>query len=135
MKMPLDPGRVYDAMECSYRHGVLDKLMAMQGEALEAVMEEADLNMGDLLNRLDEVGEESVTKLDRLLDRLRAFIRLANNDKLMELVSRVLDVRFVRRMMVKNMKIYVLEVVTGESPRSLRERIQAGLRKALWKAA
>jgi hypothetical protein len=129
-KVPIDPGEVYDVMECAYRHGVLDKSMVIQGEALEAVMQEADLNMGDLLNRMDEAEEATVQKVDKMLDRLGPFIKYANNDKLMKFVSRILDIPFVKRMMVQNMKKTILKVMTGESPPSLGERIKAALGKA-----
>jgi hypothetical protein len=129
-KVPIDPGEVYDVMECAYRHGVLDKFMAIQGEALEAVMEEGNLNMGDLLNRMDEAEEATVQKVDRLLDKLGPFIKYANNDKMMKLTSRLLDVPFVKKMMVANMKNTILKVMTGESPPSLGDKIKAALGKA-----
>ena len=128
--MPIDPGEVYDVMECAYRHGVLDKFMVIQGEALEAVMEETDLNMGDLLNRMDEAEEASVQKVDKLLDMLGPFIKYANNDKLMKFVSRLLDITFVKSMMMANVKNTILKVMTGESPPSLGKRIKAALGKA-----
>ena len=128
--MPIDPGEVYDVMECAYRHGVLDKFMTIQGEALEAVMEETDLNMGDLLNRMDEAEEASVQKVDKLLDMLGPFIKYANNDKLMKFVSRLLDITFVKSMMMANVKNTILKVMTGESPPSLGKRIKAALGKA-----
>ena len=117
--MPIDPGEVYDVMECAYRHGVLDKFTIIQGEALEAVMEEANLNMGDLLNRMDEAEEATVQKVDKMLDRLGPFIKYANNDTLMKFMSRILDIPFVKRKMVQNMKNTILKVMTGESPPSL----------------
>ena len=128
--MPINPGEVYDVMECAYRHGVLDKFMAIQGDALEAVMEEGNLTMGDLLNRMDEAEEATVQKVDKLLDKLGPFIKYANNDKLMKLTSRLLDVPFVKKMMVANMKNTILKVMTGESPPSLGDKIKAALGKA-----
>jgi len=128
--VPIDPGEVFDVMECAYRHGVLDKFMVIQGEALEAVMKEAELNMGDLLNRMDEAEEETVQKVDRLLDRLGPFIKYADSDRLMKFTSRILDLPLVKRMMVKNIKNSILKIMTGESPPSLGQRIKAALGKA-----
>lgn len=128
--MAINPGEVFDVMECAYRHGVLDKFMVIQGEALEAVMKEAELNMGDLLNRMDEAEEETVQKVDKLLDRLGPFIKYADSDRLMKLTSRILDLPLVKRMMIKNMKNSISKIMTGESPPSLGQRIKAALGKA-----
>ncbi|MBC7228761.1 MAG: hypothetical protein H5T74_14565, partial [Actinobacteria bacterium] len=50
--MPLDPQEVFRVMQCAWRNGVLDKFMVIQGEALEGVMADTGMNLGDLLNRL-----------------------------------------------------------------------------------
>ncbi|NPV60923.1 MAG: hypothetical protein HPY75_14830, partial [Actinobacteria bacterium] len=54
MALALDPAEVFKVMRCAWRNGVLDKFMVIQGEALEGVMADTGMNMGDLLNRLDE---------------------------------------------------------------------------------
>ncbi|NPV59498.1 MAG: hypothetical protein HPY75_07535, partial [Actinobacteria bacterium] len=54
MALALDPQEVFKVMQCAWRNGVLDKFMVIQGEALEGVMADTGMNMGDLLNRLDE---------------------------------------------------------------------------------
>jgi len=130
MKVSLDPAEVYQVLQCAYRNGVLDKFMAIQGEALEAVMEEAGVNMGDLLNRMDEAKEETVQKIDRLLDRMGPLVKYANNDRLMRLVSRLLDIPPVKRLIVSNIKKTILKTLNGQAPPSLADRIKALAGKA-----
>jgi hypothetical protein len=124
-KVSLDPQEVFKVMQCAYRNGVLDKFMVIQGEALEGVIADTGLNMGDLLNRLDEAEEATVMKIDRLLDRAGPFVKYANSDRLMKLSSRLLDSAAVRKMMVKNMRATLARTVTGSSPPSLGERLRA----------
>ena len=117
-------------MQCAYRHGVLDKFMALQGEALEGVMAEAGVNMGDLLNRMDEASEETVRKLDRRLDRAGPFVKYLDSDRLMRLASRLLDLPAVRKMVVSGIRKSILRTISGESPPSLAERVRALARRA-----
>ena len=102
--MSLDPQEVFNVMQCAYRNGVLDKFMVIQGEALEGVIAETGMNMGDLLNRLDEAEEATVMKIDRLLDKAGPLMKYLDNDTLMKLASRLLDIALVKKMMIKNMQ-------------------------------
>lgn len=128
--MSLDPKDVFNLMECAYRNGVLEKFMAIQGEVLEAVMERANVNMGDLCNRLDDAEEGTVQKVDRLLMRLGPLLKYANSDRLMRTVSRLLDLSAVRGMLVANMRNAILKTLPGQAPPSLRQRIKAVAGKA-----
>jgi hypothetical protein len=128
--LALDPKEVFQVMQCAYRNGVLDKFMTIQGEALEQVMEEADVNMGDLLNRLDEAEEATVMKIDRLLDRVGPLMKYLNNDALMKIASRMLDLAFVRKMMIANMKNQILRTVSDNPPPSLADKVKAMVGKA-----
>lgn len=114
-KMSIDSQMVFWAVQCAYRNGVLDKISALQGEALKAIMRETGLNMGDLFNRLDEAQEETVQKIDRLAGRLGPLIKYANNDRLMKLVSRILDIRAVQRIIVKGSKKMILKNLDGRA--------------------
>jgi len=89
--MPLEPGQVFEAMAAAYRHGVLDKSMPLLGRALEDVIKETGLNMGDLVNSLDEAAGETVSRLDALLSRSGLLLRYAAGDRVMKLASRALD--------------------------------------------
>jgi len=122
--MSLDPKEVFEAMQCAYRNGVMDKFNAIQGEALVAVMEESGWNMGDLLNRLDEADEKTVMKIDRLLNRVGPLVKYANNDHLMKFLSRLLDIGAVQRIASANMKNSILKTLPGQSPPSLSERVK-----------
>ena len=128
--MPLDPTDVFKVMQCAYRHGVLDKFMVIQGQALEGVIAETGMNMGDLLNRLDEAEEATVNKIDGLLDKAGPFIKYLDSDGLMKLTSHLLDIALVRKLMVKNMQATMARAATGVSPPSLGERLRALAGKA-----
>ncbi|MBN2025215.1 MAG: hypothetical protein JW854_00430 [Actinobacteria bacterium] len=128
--MSLDPAEVFNVMQCAYRNGVLDKFMVIQGEALEGVIAETGMNMGDLLNRLDEADEATVMKIDRLLDRAGPLMKYLDSDGLMKLASRLLDIALVKKMMVKNMKATMARAATGTKPPSLGERLRALAGKA-----
>jgi hypothetical protein len=128
--LALDPKEVFQVMQCAYRNGVLDKFMAIQGEALEQVMEEGDVNMGDLLNRMDEAEEATVMKVDRLLDRAGPLMKYLNNDGLMKLTSRLLDLAFVRKMMIANMKNTILRTVSETPPPTIADKLKSLVGKA-----
>ena len=128
--MSLDPAEVFKVMQCAYRNGVLDKFMAIQGEALEGVMAEAQVNMGDLLNRMDEASEEAVQKIDRLLDRAGPFMKYLDSDGLMRFSSRLLDIALVRKAMVAGMKQNILKTLSDTPPPSLLDRFRALAGKA-----
>jgi hypothetical protein len=127
MRVALNPSDVYDVLHCAYRNGVLEKFMAIQGEALEAVLQEGGYDMGDLLNRMDEAREETVTKIDRILERLGPFIKYASNDRLMRFSSRLLEMQAVKTFLVRRMKDGILKTMTGHAPPSLLERLKAVL--------
>lgn len=125
--MPIDPAEVYNAMECAYRHEVLDKFLAIQDQALEVVMKEARVNIGDLLNRVDEAQEKTIHGVDRMLERIDPLIKYTNNDRLMAFISRLLDIHFVQRLLVKRISGSILKIITGEGPSSFKERIKLTL--------
>ena len=128
--MSLDPAEVFKVMQCAYRNGVLDKFMVIQGEALEGVIAETGMNMGDLLNRLDEAEEATVMKIDRLLDKAGPLMKYLDNDRLMKFASRLLDIALVKKLMVKNMQATMARAATGTKPPSLGERVRALAGKA-----
>ena len=123
--MSLDPADVFRVMQCAYRNGVLDKFMVLQGEALEGVMADTGMNMGDLLNRLDEADEATVMKMDRLLDRAGPFLKYLDSDRLMRFASRLLDFSAVRKLMVKNLRATMGRAAAGIARPSLGERLKA----------
>lgn len=125
--MAIDPDEFYWTFEAVYRNGVLDRFMEIQGMAIEGVMQETGLNMGDLLNRMDEASDETVWKIERLLEKMGPFLKYARNDRVLGLVARALDVAFIRQLMVKTMKTRLTWAVTGEHPPPLSARIRDAL--------
>ena len=110
--MTLDQKGVYDVVACAHRTGVLDKLLSMQGEAIEAALEEEDITMWELLNAVEEVDDETIAKLDGLLGMIGGFIKFANNDELMMLLSYLLDDDLLKSMIVQRMKGSILQATS-----------------------
>ena len=125
--MPIDPAEVYNAMECAYRHEVINKFLTLQDQAFEVVMKEAQVNIGDLLYRVDDTQEKTIQRADRMLETIGPLIKYANNDRLMAFVSRLLDIHFVQRLLVKRSSGPILKVITGEGPSSFKKRIKITL--------
>jgi len=114
--MALKPGLVFEVMASAYRHDVLDKYMSLSGDALEGVMKDTGLQIGDLVNRLDETQERTVMRMDALLARSGTMLRLAANDRMMAMVSRLMDLKAVRRVMIAAMRRSLVMAVTGRTP-------------------
>ena len=114
--MALQPGLVFNVMACAYRHDVLDKYMSLTGDALEGVVDDTGLTVGDLVNKLDEAHERTVMRLDAVLARSGPMLRLAASDRLMAIVSRLLDMKTVRKVMVTVMRRSLVRIVSGKPP-------------------
>lgn len=99
-RLSLKQGQVFEVMACAYRHDVLDKGMSILGDAIDGMMREEDMKIGDLVNRLDEAQEQTVMKINAVLARSGPLLRLAATDTVMSLTSRLLSVRTVRNAMV-----------------------------------
>ena len=99
----LESTQVFAVMETLYRKGVIDKFIPLFGEVLVGLGEETGMNLGDLLNKLNEVKPETIRMLDRLLGISGPLLRLANNDRLMGLVSRILDLELIRLVLIRGL--------------------------------
>lgn len=95
--MSLDPEKVYGVMSAAFHHGVLDRILEMTGAALERALAETSLEMVDLLEKMDGVGEGTLRKIDRVLSVCGVFLSVAASDHFMRIISRLLDFAFVRR--------------------------------------
>jgi len=95
--LALKPGLVFEVMASAYRHDVLDKGMSIMGDAIDGAMLDTGLKIGDLVNKMDEAQERTVMKLNNLLARSGLLLQLAASDRLMAAVSRLLDVKVVRK--------------------------------------
>lgn len=120
--MAFRPEETFDLMRCMYRNGLLDRLSAIQGEALGEVMDETGINLGEIMNRLDQASDKSVAAVDRALGYSGSMPRYLTNDRLMRLASGLIDVPWVRRLAVKNMKRALLKVMVPEGPGSPARR-------------
>ncbi len=112
--MSFDPKLVFEVMACAYRNGVLDKIIFLQGQSLKLVMEETNLNLVDLMNRMDETTEETLFSFDRFLEKSDMLLRVANRDFPMKMVSRLLDFRFVKDLIINKTKGSIIKVMTSE---------------------
>jgi NADP-dependent 3-hydroxy acid dehydrogenase YdfG len=112
--LSLKQGQVFKVMACAYRHDVLDKFLSVLGDAIDGVMRDADLGIGDLVNKLDEAGEQTVMKLDGLIARSGPMLRFAAMDRVMAAVSRLMDVATVRKAMVAVTKRMLVKAVTAD---------------------
>jgi hypothetical protein len=111
--MALEAGQLYAVTAAAYRTGVLDKFLSIAGDAMDGAMEETGLNLDDLLNRADEVKEETLRKGDRLLGRSAFLLRFASSDRLMNLLSRLLDRQAVKRVAASGMQRFLVKAITG----------------------
>lgn len=111
--MALKPGLVFEVTASAYRNGVIDRGMALFGDALDGAINETGCEMGDLVNKMDEAGERTVMRIDALLARSGPLLRLAASDRLMALVSRLLNVEAVRRVGVTVLTKMLVRVVTA----------------------
>jgi hypothetical protein len=100
-------GQIYNVMAALYKTGLMEKLTKIQGEAIDIAVREIGLSMGDLVNMIDAIGEESVLNADKSLLKARKFLPLLSNGRLFAVISRILDnplaVNFVRKTMVRKM--------------------------------
>ena len=94
--MTLKPGQFFTLMETAYRHGVLDKSMALYGSALDKVRDKWGIGTEDLLEKLNGAEEKSIALVDRLLFLSGPLLRIASNDLLMRILSRLLDFHIVQ---------------------------------------
>lgn len=91
-------GPLFEVTASAYRNGVIDKGMALFGDAVDGVIKETGCEIGDLVNKMDEASEKTVMRMDTLLAWSGPMIRLAASDRLMALTSRLLDMAIVRRL-------------------------------------
>jgi hypothetical protein len=121
--MAFDPVLMYKFMEASYRLGVLDKIMTIEGQALDEVVTEKHLSMADFLEKMDEASEETVAKIDKVLNKSDFFLKIVSNKWMMRLTSKLLDFPFVKRLLINITKRYLLKTINGQAPSLLNERV------------
>lgn len=96
--MALDTRQAFKFLQVNYKHGLLDEVGSIVGDALEAVMLEQGLNMEDILNRLDGTDERTIEKVNDVFERrANLFFKLAANETMTRLQAALLRVPIVRR--------------------------------------
>ncbi len=113
--MAFDHKQVFDAMACAYRHGVLEKVMYIQGRAMEKALEESGLNLVDILNRVDETGDDTVSLIEKVLDRAGPAVSIIGNDFVMKIVARIMDIEKVRELIINLNKAVILKMLKSQT--------------------
>jgi len=62
--MAFDSASAFELLRQSYRSGLLEELVAIAGQALDGLIEDTGLGMGDLLAVLDSVSPETVLRAE-----------------------------------------------------------------------
>jgi len=126
--LSVDPQEVYWFMEAAYRYGVLEKFMSIQGMALDIVMAETGADLGDILNRLDEIGEDTVLAIDKNLQKLAPLAKYFNNDRVMHLANRLLSSKSVENGFARWIAESIKRALANEPPPSIAEKLKCGCR-------
>jgi len=95
--MSPEQGPIFSLMACSYRYGVTDKFLPLLGDALDGVIADTGATMGDLVDAMDDAQEQTIRRIDTLLSRSSLILKVAANERLMALTSRMLDSPLVKR--------------------------------------
>ena len=96
--MALDTRLAFKFLQVNYEYGLLDEMGSIVGDALETVMAEQRIDMEDVLNKLDGAGEQTIERIDSLLEKWsNLFFRLAANKSMTRLQAALLRIPAVRR--------------------------------------
>jgi len=115
--MTADANALYGFLETAYRKGVLDKFLSIFVQALGGSMEDAGVNLEHLINNMDGANEETVKRLDSLLERSEPFLRLAGTDRSLNLLDRLVDISLGRQAAVSVLKRFLFLKMTGDESR------------------
>ena len=64
MHMAFDPAPAFELLRRYYHSGLLDRLVAIADQAIDGLMKDTGLGMGDLLAMLDSVPPEAVLRAE-----------------------------------------------------------------------
>ncbi len=79
--MSQEAGLAFKFMRVNYKYGLMDEVGAIAGDALENVLRERGLDMEDVINSLDGAGEDTVERLNGVVEKWSPIaLRLAVND-------------------------------------------------------
>jgi hypothetical protein len=112
--MSVDTRKAFAFMRLNYRYGLLDKTATIMGEALDGAMQELGLDFEDVLMRLDGAGEQAIEKINAAVEKWSGLaLRLAVNDPMTRLQSRLLDIAWLRRRLVTLIKGRLVKVLAA----------------------
>ncbi|MCP4681722.1 MAG: hypothetical protein GY864_05270 [Desulfobacterales bacterium] len=112
--MAIDTKAAFRFLQVNYKYGNLDKMSVLVGEVLDDVIEEAELDMEDLLNRVESVNDETLDKADRYVPRILKVLSLMSGDRMTRFQSRLLDVPLFRRWIVAGARAYFSRALKGK---------------------
>ncbi|MBN1288078.1 MAG: hypothetical protein JXA49_00380 [Actinobacteria bacterium] len=112
--MPIDPGLLFSLLQAADRNGVIENGSAFAGEVIQQVLNEPDIDLGDLFNYVDAIKMDTLMKVDKLLGLSGPFLRFAESDLLMRNVARILDSSILRRFMVDMVSPVLARALRGE---------------------
>lgn len=96
--MAPDRDLAFEFMRVNYEFGLIDEMGSIVGEALEAVMLEKGMDMEDVINLLDGTGEDTVERINSVIDRRADLaLKLAANRSMTRLQARLLKFAWARR--------------------------------------
>ncbi len=90
----------------------------MMGEALTGAMEDLGLDFEDVLMRMDGAGEDTIEKINRVVEKWSGLaLRLAVNEPMTRLQSKLLDFPPVRRRLVSVIRKRLAGMLSSEPRR------------------
>lgn len=96
--MASETGLAFRFMRINYKYGLMDEVGSIAGDALETVLLERGLDMEDLINALDGASEQTVERLNRLVERYSPVaLRLMTNETMTRFQAWLLRKPAVRR--------------------------------------
>jgi hypothetical protein len=112
--MTLDTRQAFRFLQVNYKYGLLDEVGSLVGDALEAVMLELNLDMEDILNRLDGTDERTIERINDVIERrAHLFFKLAANETMTKLQAALLRIPVVRRGALRVVSAYLRRKLSG----------------------
>ena len=112
--MGFKSGQLLAVLQAAYRKGVLAKAMPVLGNALRETMRRTGKRMDELLGLMDTAADDTVRRLDWLLDKSGPLLKLAASERLMSVVSALLDLAWVRNAMERSMVVFLCRIVASK---------------------
>lgn len=117
--MAIDPDELYKVMQCAERAGVIEKGTSFAGAMIEKVLEDPEIDLGMLFNIADAISGNAVMYADKALGIMGPFIRFAASDRLMRLVSRILDIKILMNITADMSARLMIMMLKGQKPKLL----------------